>query len=117
MKRILAATDLSERSERALRQAIHLASAQNAALHVLYVVDEDIPRRIANDIISGATENLKEQIAQVPDGKSVNASIHVEWLCCINPARDSCRESSVVAGGHEQTYTADLQDQELARLQ
>jgi len=79
MKRILAATDLSERSERALRQAIHLASAQNAALHVLYVVDEDIPRRIANDIISGATENLKEQIAQVPDGKSVNASIHVEF--------------------------------------
>ena len=31
--------------------------------------------------------------------------------------RDSSRESSVVAGMHEQTHTSDLQDQELASLQ
>lgn len=31
--------------------------------------------------------------------------------------RDSSRESSVVAGLHEQTHPADLQDQELAGLQ
>ena len=37
-------------------------------------------------------------------------------LCCTNPMRDSSRESSVVAGPHEQTYTPRLQDQELARL-
>jgi hypothetical protein len=30
---------------------------------------------------------------------------------------DSFRESSVVAGLHEQTYTPDLQDQELTSLQ
>jgi len=35
-------------------------------------------------------------------------------LCCTNPVRDSSRESSVVAGMHEQTHTPDLQDQELA---
>lgn len=33
-----------------------------------------------------------------------------------DPVRDSCRESSVVAGLHEQTETSDLQDQELAGL-
>lgn len=38
-------------------------------------------------------------------------------LCCTNPVRDSSRESSVVAGMHEQTRTPDLQDQELAGLQ
>ena len=38
-------------------------------------------------------------------------------LCCTNPVRDSFRESSVVAGLHEQTDTPDLQDQELAVLQ
>ena len=38
-------------------------------------------------------------------------------LCCTNPVRDSSRESSVVAGMHEQTDTPDLQDQELASLQ
>ncbi len=37
-------------------------------------------------------------------------------LCCTNRVRDSSRESSVVAGMHEQTNTPDLQDQELAGL-
>lgn len=40
-----------------------------------------------------------------------------EGLCCTNPVWDSSHESSVVAGIHEQTYTPDLQDQELASLQ
>jgi hypothetical protein len=39
------------------------------------------------------------------------------WLCCTNCVRDSSRESSVVAGMHEQTDTPKLQDQELAGLQ
>ena len=37
--------------------------------------------------------------------------MHKGWV------RDSSRESSVVAGRHEQTHTPDLQDQELAGLQ
>ena len=37
-------------------------------------------------------------------------------LCCTKPVRDSSRESSVVAGGHEQTHPPRLQDQELAGL-
>ena len=40
-----------------------------------------------------------------------------QGLCCTNPVWDSSHESSVVAGIHEQTYTPDLQDQELASLQ
>jgi len=40
-----------------------------------------------------------------------------EGLCCTNPMRDSSRESSVVAGVHEQTFPLVLQDQELASLQ
>ena len=40
-----------------------------------------------------------------------------EGLCCTNPVRDSSRESSVVAGFHEQTQTRNLQDPKLARLQ
>jgi len=40
----------------------------------------------------------------------------VPGLCCANPVRDSSRESSMVAGVHEQTHIPDLQDQELASL-
>lgn len=39
-----------------------------------------------------------------------------DGLCCTNLVRDSSRESSVVAGLHEQTHTYDLQDQELGGL-
>ena len=42
--------------------------------------------------------------------------MELEGLCCTNPVRDSSRESIVVAGGHEQTHTPRLQDQELADL-
>jgi hypothetical protein len=63
-----------------------------------------------------------------PDLKMVNPSaaaidigstMHmaaVNRLCCTNPMRDSSRESSVVAGLHEQTHIPRLQDQELARI-
>jgi alpha-tubulin suppressor-like RCC1 family protein len=37
-------------------------------------------------------------------------------LCCTNTVRDSSCESSVIAGGHEQTELTDLQDAELARV-
>jgi transposase len=37
----------------------------------------------------------------------------VKRLCCTKRVRDSCRESSVVAGPHEQTDIPDLQDDEL----
>ena len=45
------------------------------------------------------------------------SAVTSRWLCCTNPVWDSSHESSVVAGIHEQTYTPDLQDQELASLQ
>ena len=38
------------------------------------------------------------------------------YTCCTNRVRDSSRESSMVAGVHEQTHIPDLQDQELASL-
>jgi hypothetical protein len=44
--------------------------------------------------------------------------LRVPGLYCTNGRKgDSSREFSVIAGWHEQTETADLQDQELARLQ
>jgi len=46
-----------------------------------------------------------------------SAGVPVIGLCCTNRVRDSSRESSVVAGMHEQTYTPNLQNQELASLQ
>ena len=46
MKRIMLATDFSERSDRALRRAVLLAREHNAVLDLIHVVDDDRPRRI-----------------------------------------------------------------------
>ncbi|NIP31407.1 MAG: universal stress protein, partial [Candidatus Dadabacteria bacterium] len=62
MKNLLIATDLSPRSDRALHRAINLALEKNYTLHVLHVVDEDLPDTIANTIKKEAEETIPEQI-------------------------------------------------------
>lgn len=43
MKKIMFATDFSERSDRALRRAVILARAHDAVLEIVHVVDDDRP--------------------------------------------------------------------------
>ena len=43
MKRLLAATDLSERSDRALQRAVAIAGQHSAALEILTVVEDALP--------------------------------------------------------------------------
>ena len=61
-----------------------------------------------NDALTDLTGEEREMLKAV---------IGERRLCCTNPVRDSSHESSVVAGMHEQTYTRNLQDQELASIQ
>ncbi|WP_010139521.1 universal stress protein [Oceanicola sp. S124] len=58
-KSILVASDLSVRSERALRRAFMLARVQDAALTVLSIVDQDLPERIAARTRETAMEELE----------------------------------------------------------
>lgn len=53
--------------------------------------------------------------AAVPKTVMIDAT-YLKGLCCTNPVRDSSCESSVIAGGHEQTEHTELQDPELARV-
>ena len=59
---------------------------------------------------------LPSMLKKETDGFSKLKAQAAQRLCCTNPVRDSFRESSVVAGLHEQTHTPHLQDQELAGL-
>ena len=73
--------------------------------------------------------NLEEVIPEfiadvgIKKGEKIDFALRIDnkiailmGLCCTNPVRDSSGESSVVAGGHEQTHPPRLQDQELAGL-
>ncbi|MGI9534200.1 MAG: universal stress protein [Thermodesulfobacteriota bacterium] len=62
MKNLLIATDLTPRSDRALYRAFKLAADYNYNLHILHVVDEDLPDKIADMVRNDAIESLEEQI-------------------------------------------------------
>jgi transposase len=57
---------------------------------------------------------VSDEAVHLPEGVRELAQVYLaQRLCCTKRVRDSCRESSVVAGLHEQTYISDLQNHEL----
>ena len=65
--KILAATDFSTRSNRALRQAGLLAQASGASLAIVHVVDDDQPHALLEMERREANEILREQISVMPE--------------------------------------------------
>lgn len=63
MKKILVATDFSERSDRALRRAMLLARQFEASVTLVHVVDDDQPRRIVDTERSEAEQLLRQMAA------------------------------------------------------
>lgn len=61
MKRILVATDFSERSDRAVRRATLLAKTSGASLSLVHVIDDDQPKRIVRAEKQAAEAVLAEQ--------------------------------------------------------
>lgn len=75
MRVFLVATDLSERSDRAVRRALRLARQHEAACHVLHVVDDALPRDMAETIRDGAQERLRRFVASQPDGEGAEVAV------------------------------------------
>ena len=68
---ILAATDFSTRSNRALRQAGLLAQPGNAQLHIVHVVDDDQPEELIRMEKREAERVLNEQTSSMPELRDV----------------------------------------------
>lgn len=73
LKRLLATTDFSQRSERALKRAASLCRAFSAELQILHVVDDDQPAgvveqetRQAEAILKSMAEALREESGREP---------------------------------------------------
>jgi len=64
---ILAATDFSTRSNRAVRQAGLLAQPSRAVLHVVHVVDNDQPEEMVRVEKREAERVLREQVDSMPE--------------------------------------------------
>lgn len=70
---ILAATDFSTRSNRAVRQAGLLAQIGHAQLHLLHVVDADQPEELIRMETREADRVLNEQTASMPELRGVQS--------------------------------------------
>lgn len=71
MRQIMVASDLSERSDRAVRRAALLARRTGATLSLIHVVDDDAPRRKIEIESEVAWEILREQAAAIRDSDGV----------------------------------------------
>tara|TARA_R110002110_G_scaffold84563_1_gene219694 strand:- start:982 stop:1830 length:849 start_codon:yes stop_codon:yes gene_type:complete len=77
MKKILLATDLSARSDRALDRAVNLARLHEAALEIVHVVDEDLPDALATAQRDAARSAIEAEIGQLDSANELAVSVHV----------------------------------------
>src|SRR4051812_24546288 len=100
---ILAATDFSTRSNRALRQAGLLAQAGNAQLHIVHVVDDDHPDELIRIEKREAERLLSEQASSMPELSRVQPRLMVvtgDPFDGILKASAEIRADLIVMGSH-----------------
>jgi nucleotide-binding universal stress UspA family protein len=77
MKRLLAATDLSERSDRALQRAVAIAGQHSAELEILTVVEDALPAPLHESQIELGTRALELQTLALPRPSGASVSTRV----------------------------------------
>lgn len=112
MQKLLMATDLSARSERALARAIGIARDHGARLTVVHVVDEDLPDSVRTALESGARQIVGDRIANLTSADSgpgvsleiVTGRPHQEILALA----EKTGSSVIVLGMHREDALADF---------
>jgi universal stress protein E len=108
---ILAATDFSTRSNRAIRQAGLLAQAQDAQLHILHVVDDDQPQGLVGMERREAERVLTEQMSSMSELRGVQCRPMVvtgDPFDGILRAAAGVRADIVVMGAHRKQFLLDI---------
>lgn len=109
--RIVAATDFSTRSNRALRQAGLLAQPGNGELHVVHVVDDDQPEELVRMEKREAERLLSEQVGSMPELQGVGARPMVttgDPFDGILRAAAEIRADLIVMGSHRKQLLLDI---------
>jgi universal stress protein E len=109
--KILAATDFSTRSNRALRQAGLLAQASGASLSVVHVVDDDQPQTLLEMERREANEILREQISVMPELQKAKCNPLVltgSPFSGILHAATTMQADLIVMGTHRRTLLRDI---------
>ena len=109
--RILAATDFSPRSHRALRRAGLLAHARGAELALVHVVDDDQPQGLVDMESREAERMLAEQIEAMPELREVQSHPMVvtgDPFDAILRTAAALRTDLIVMGAHRKQLLRDI---------
>jgi nucleotide-binding universal stress UspA family protein len=77
MKKLLVATDLSARSDRALQRALALAHQLGATLEVIHIVSDTVPVSIAEQYEASARTTIEQLLASLPSAADVKPEIAI----------------------------------------
>lgn len=108
MKRLLIATDLSGRADRALARSIDLARMHDAHLIVLYVVDEELPAPVRDQLVASAEAEIAAVLKKTAPARGLDVTVRVtpgrDHLTILDTAEnDAC--DLIVLGRHRDEST------------
>jgi len=108
MKTIVAATDLSQRSNTALERAGQLARAAGAELVVVHAVDDNLPERILERSMAASAEALAEQVAALGLAGARHEVAAGDIFWAIHRAATLAHADLVVVGDHRRSALRDM---------
>lgn len=111
MNRILATTDLSERSAWATERAVQLASKMNACAIVLHVTDPNAPPAVTETLREEAQKLVAAQLAAFPAARNAPPEVRVlagRPIEVIVTTAASLPADLIVIGRHEKHVFLDL---------
>jgi nucleotide-binding universal stress UspA family protein len=77
MKKLLMATDLSARSDRALQRAVALAHRLGASVEVIHIVSDRLPVSIAEQYETSARTTIEQLLASLPSAADIKPQITI----------------------------------------
>ena len=108
MKKLLMATDLSARSDRALQRALALAHQLGATLEVIHVVSDTVPASIAAHYEASARTTIEQLLASLPSAANVKPEIAIihghEYDAILRHAPETGAELIVLGITRHTTY-------------
>lgn len=110
MKTIMVATDLSERSDRAIRRAILLARQFGSAITLVHVVDDDRPAALVKGEHAKAGELVEQQSRSIAEIDGVTCSSRIILGDAFAGIRQAARELDpdlIVVGPHRRIPVKD----------
>ncbi len=101
MKRILVASDLSTRSDRAVERAVQLAGTHGAKIVLMHVIDDDLPAAVVAGLRHAAEETLAAILTSEHAPEDAELVVETgETVATIAAMADAIEADLVVLGTH-----------------